>query len=84
MEASPGANHSGMNTGPSQRLLSAPLADVAKHAVVGAFVTLGSQQLEQAPRRQPLARRTLAVRLQHRLEAAQHESPGPRPRLNLA
>ncbi len=59
---------------------AAPLADVTLHAVVGAFVTLAAQQLEQAPRCQPLARRPLAVRLQQRVEPS---DKGPQPRLRL-
>jgi hypothetical protein len=64
-------------------LLAAPLADVTLHAVVGALVALGAQQLEQAPRRQSLARRPLAVRLQHRVEP-RDKCPEPGLRLNLA
>ena len=65
------------------RLPAAPLADVTLHAVVGALVSLGAQQLEQPPRRQPLACRPLAVRLQHRIEP-RDKRPEPRLRLNLA
>src|SRR5436305_15019225 len=65
------------------RLSASPLADMTLHAIVGAFVTLGPQQLEQAPRRQMLARRPLAVRLQQRVEPPD-KCPEPRLRLNLA
>jgi hypothetical protein len=53
------------------------------HAVVGALITFGPQQLEQAPRRQPLARRPLAVCLQHHVELSD-ESTEHGLRLNLA
>src|SRR5215472_5626577 len=52
------------------------------HAVVGALVTLRAQQLEQPPRRQPLARRTLAVHLQQSIKP-RDISPQSRLRLNL-
>src|SRR5215472_9072332 len=52
------------------------------HAVVGASVTLGAQQLEQPPRGQPLARRTLAVRLQQSIKP-RDISPQSRLRLYL-
>ena len=65
------------------RLLATPLAHVTLHAVVGALVTLGAQELKQPLRRQPLACRTLAVRLQHRVEPS-NKGPEPRLRLNLA
>jgi len=68
---------------PELRLPAAPLADVTLHAVIGAGVTLGAQQLEQAPRRQPLTRRPPAVRLQHRVEPFD-KRPEPRLRLDLA
>src|SRR5215472_5404789 len=51
------------------------------HAVVGALVTLRAQQLEQPPRRQPLARRTLAVRPQQPIKP-RDISPQSRLRLN--
>src|SRR5215471_7093432 len=51
------------------------------HAVVGARVTLGAQQLEQPPRGQPLARRTLAVRPQQSIKP-RDISPQSRLRLN--
>src|SRR6516162_4814309 len=51
------------------------------HAVVGALVTLRAQQLEQPPRRQPLARRTLAVRPQQSIKL-RDISPQSRLRLN--
>src|SRR6516165_3439022 len=51
------------------------------HAVVGARVTLGAQQLEQPPRGQPLARRTLAVRPQQSIKP-RDVSPQSRLRLN--
>jgi hypothetical protein len=65
------------------RLSAPPLADMALHAVVGTGVTFGTQQLEQPPCGQVLARRTLAVRLQHRVEP-RDKRPKPRLRLNLA
>src|SRR6266542_6286731 len=52
----------------SLRACPAPGADMALYAVIGAPVALGAQQLEQALRRQPLARRSLAVRLQQTIE----------------
>src|SRR6516165_9083922 len=51
------------------------------HAVVGARVTLGAQQLEQPPRSQPLARRTPAVRPQQSIKL-RDISPQSRLRLN--
>src|SRR5271168_940768 len=53
------------------------------HAVIGAPISLGAQQLKQPPRRQPLARRPLAVRLQQSIEPC-HKRSKPRLRLNLA
>src|SRR5215831_8729154 len=67
----------------SYGLLDRPrtLARDARWIFIG-YAALGTQQLEQPPRRQPLARRSLAVRLQHRVEP-HDKCPKPRLRLNL-
>jgi hypothetical protein len=45
------------------------------HAVIGAPVALGAQQLEQPLRRQPLACRPLAVRLRQIIEPRDELAP---------
>jgi hypothetical protein len=56
---------------------------VTLHAVIGAPVTLGAQQLVQPPRRQPFTRRLIAVGLEQSIKP-RDKLAQPRLRLNLA